>query len=725
MTQKVSLGIVAACLIGLLASLGLSARQATDGVVRIDTDDIGGVVRSPEGPEAGVWVIAETNALPSKFIRIVVTDGGGRYLLPDLPPATYDIWVRGYGLVDSPKVKAAPGTQLNLTTVIARTPSEAAQYYPANYWASLIRIPDKSEFPGTGPEGNGIPKSMETQAHWISHMKASCQGCHQLGGKATREIPESLGRFESSAAAWERRTAVGQMGPPMAAAFARFGTERAAAIFSDWTDRVDAGEVPPAPPRPEGVERNVVITLWDVSDHRAFVHDTISTDKRRPTINANGLVYSVSRFSPPELPILDPLRHTVIGLTAPVRDPDTPFTTPQEVLRPSPYWGNEIIWSSKPSLHNPMMDHMGRLWITHAIRHPNKNPDFCRPGSTHPSAQLFPIERSARQLSLFDTETRQFTLIDTCFGTHHLQFAEDAANTLWFSGGGEVVGWFNTKMFEETGDPVKSQGWTAFILDTNGNGRRDEYVGPDDPIDPTKDKRIRNDGFTYGVIVNPVDGAIWLSTMGMPGSILRVSPGPNPPATALAEVYIPPFNNPNSPVNGYTPRGIDIDRNGVVWTGLTGSGHLASFDRRKCNVLNGPTATGQQCPEGWKLYRTPGPSYSGASDDSSAQSLYYNWVDQFDTFGLGTNVPIGNGDNADALLALLPDSGKFLVFNIPYPLGFYHRGVDGRIDDPNAGWKGRGLWANYGSYNAWHNEGGKGTKQKVVRFQLRPDPLAK
>src|SRR5438876_11259780 len=116
--------------------------------------------------------------------------------------------------------------------------------------------------------------------------------------------------------------------------------------------------------------------------------------------------------------------------------------------------------------------------------------------------------------------------------------ADDANNTLWLSSGGAasgVVGWLKTKMFDETGDEQKSQGWTAFVLDTNGNGKRDEYVEPDQPVDPAKDKRI-NAPF-YGVAPSPVDGSIWGSVLGMPGSVVRLVPGSNPPATALSEIY--------------------------------------------------------------------------------------------------------------------------------------------------------------------------------------------
>jgi hypothetical protein len=187
--------------------------------------------------------------------------------------------------------------------------------------------------------------------------------------------------------------------------------------------------------------------------------------------------------------------------------------------------------------------------------------------------------------------------------------------------------------------------------------------------------------------------------------------------TALAEIYEVPLES-----NGYGIRGMDIDRSGVVWASLA-SGHLGSFDRRKCKVLNGPNATGKHCPEGWTFYPLPGPQFQNLTDAGSVESSYYTWVDQFDTFGLGKDVPIATGNLNDALLALV--DGKFVNLRVPYPLGFYTKWMDGRIDDPKAGWKGKGLWATIGSRAPFHMEGGKGTKPKVMKFQLRPDPLAR
>jgi hypothetical protein len=322
---------------------------------------------------------------------------------------------------------------------------------------------------------------------------------------------------------------------------------------------------------------------------------------------------------------------------------------------------------------------------------------------------------------VYDPKKKEVSLIGTCFSTHHLQFAQDANYTLWTSsgGGGGAIGWLNTKMWDQTHDEEKSQGWTALILDTNGNGKRDAYTEPNQPIDSSKDRRI--DAAFYGVTISPADGSIWGTILGFPGAIGRLNPGAHPPETALTEYYELPMSSPTTPSRGFSPRGLDIDTNGVVWTVLA-SGHFASFDRRKCKVTNGPTATGQQCPEGWSFYPFPGPQFQNLKDSGSAETAYYNWVDQFDTLGLGKNVPIATGSGSDSLLPMV--NGKFIVMRVPYPLGFYTKGLDGRIDDPKAGWKGRGVWTTLRSRVPFHMETGKGTLPKVAHFQMRPNPLA-
>src|SRR4030095_4831886 len=244
----------------------------------VDGDDIGGVVTGPKGPEAGVWVIAESTGLPTRLIKTVVTDDQGRYLVPDLPKATYDLWVRGYGLVDGPKVKATPGKQVALTALAAPNPRAAADYYPAQYWLSLLQVPPKSDFPGTGPSGNGISPNIKHQGEWIRQVVNTdgCTGCHQLGNKATREIPKGRGSFESTADAWDRRIQSGQAGGGMSARFTQVGRPRALGMYADWTDRIAKGELPAvAPSRPQGRERNVVVTMWDWADPKAYLHDEI------------------------------------------------------------------------------------------------------------------------------------------------------------------------------------------------------------------------------------------------------------------------------------------------------------------------------------------------------------------------------------------------------------------------------------------------------------------
>src|SRR6266487_6656942 len=240
-------GIMIALAVLLAAALaGLLAGQTKSETVRVGNADLGGVVSSPKGPEAGVWVIAETTELPTKFVRIVVTDEQGRYLIPDLPRANYQIFVRGYGLLDSERQPAKPGQRLDLKAEVAPDARRAAQVYPAAWWLSTLTLPDDKEF----------------HRKFTRDLK-ECFDCHQLGNRTTRELgtSASVGPI-SSLDAWDRRTRVGPSGPAMSNFFQAIGPQRA--IFADWTDRIIKGEAPKqTPPRPRGVERNLVITEWD------------------------------------------------------------------------------------------------------------------------------------------------------------------------------------------------------------------------------------------------------------------------------------------------------------------------------------------------------------------------------------------------------------------------------------------------------------------------------
>ena len=701
--------------VGLYSLLPLSSSQAQQPAndVAIDNDDIGGVVNGPKGPEAGVWVIAETRDLPIRYIKTVVTDDRGRFVVPDLPSASYSVWARGYGLVDSAKATAKPGQRLTITATPAPNEAAAAHYYPAIYWYSMLKIPAADQFGGK----SSIPARLSQNA-WISAMKnTGCIGCHQLGQQSTRTIPAALGTFASGADAWRRRVQSGQSGPQMLGQLTGLG-DMSFANFGDWIDRIAKGEVPFAkPPRPQGVERNIVITLRDWMNEKQYLHDLIASDRRFPTVNAYGPLVGSPEYSSDVLPILDPVKNVATTFKAPVRDASMPpslgpgHAAALDALQPSPYWGTDRIWDTRVNNHNSMFGRDGRLWLAASVRAP-ENPAFCKEGSDHPSAKAFPMERAIRHIAVFDLKTKTYNFVDTCFSTHHLQFGYDANDTIWTSGGGPVVGWLNSKLFSETGDAAKSQGWTALVLDTNGNGKRDAYTEPDAPPDPSKDRRI-NASF-YAVMPNPVDGSVWGAVLGVPGAVVRLAPGKNPPETALAEIY-------NVPKPYFGIRGADIDKQGVVWASM-GSGHIGSFDRRKCKgPLNGPKATGDHCPEGWAFYQYPGPGFQGIGENS-AESSYYTWVDQHNTFGLGNDVPMSTGNLNDGLIAL--KDGKMVVLRVPYPLGFYAKGFDGRIDDPAAGWKGRGLWTTSGDRAPWLMEGGKGKKPIVVHFQLRPDPLA-
>ena len=696
--------------------------------VAIDANDIGGVVASANGPEAGVWVIAETDSLPTRFVRTVVTDDQGRYVIPDLPQADYLVWARGYGLLDSEKIAARPGAQLDLEPAIAPDERSAAEIYPSAYWYALLEIPQADEFPGTGDLGNGIAESVTSQAQWLHYVKTTgCYSCHQLGSKWTRELEPALDEFENSFDAWTRRIQSGQASGQMVGIISRMGARRALSEYADWTDRIAAGELPfDRPQRPQGIERNVVVTQWDWSEPQFYVHDLIATDRRDPTVNAYGAVFGSPENSTDQIPFLDPIANVANHTEVPLGDPDTPTTRDDVMFQPSPIWGPEPIWDSHSVTHNPMMDHRGRVWLTSRVK-PAANPDFCREGSDHPSAQLMPLNQSGRDLSMYDPATGEWTLIRTCFSTHHLNFTSDGTNTIWFSGGGPnnrgaVIGWFNTDIYEETGDEAAAQGWTTFVLDTNGNGLRDDDpVGPDGPVDPERDKILHVGN--YSVAVSPADGSIWGSFVPFPSGYVRVIPGDNPPYTTISQYYEMPVDDANVPVTGHSIRGADIDSNGVMWAGVQ-SGHIASFDVRKCTApLNGPEATGQHCPEGWSFIQLPGPQFKNIQDvPGSVETSYYTWVDQHNTFGLGEDVPIVIGNASDALYALVDE--EIVTLRVPYPLGFFAKGVDGRIDDPDGGWKGRGLWTTSGDRTPAHMETGPGTRPKVYHFQLRPDPLA-
>jgi len=688
------LGTLAAVLVFFLA--WLVATESHGGAAAGPADYIEGVVRSSNGPEAGVWVIAETTDLPTRFIKIVVTDDQGRYVLPELPQANYQVFVRGYGLVDSARTPAKPSQHLDLKAVVAPDGRAAAQVYPANYWLSLLAI----------PKGNLSDKDVVIETK-------ECFSCHQVGDVATREFPKSLGSFKSSVDAWDHRMAMGPNASNMSAIFVKLGEQRKA--FADWTDRIAAGAYPKAaPPRPTGVERNLVISMWDWALPTSRRSDMAATDERRPTMNANGLIYGAIQSSD-ILAVLDPRQNATTAIKIPSNAPQIDTNTPT-----SPYWGDEKVWQRQSDPRSVAMDAQGRVWVTARTRAAKDQPDFCKDGSLNKFAKYFPLPGpSARQIEVYDPKTKQFTMIDSCFAADHNHFDE---NDVLVFGQNDAIGWLDTKEFEKTHDAAASQGWCPAVLDTNGDGKITEWTEPNQPVDPQKDHRIHFG--CYSDAISPVDGSLWCSGIGARDTTLvRLERGPKPPQTCKGEVYVPPAEKMPLPGSG----GVAFDSNGVVWQNWRGAHEILSFDRRKCKVLNGPNATGQQCPEGWTVYTKPGPTFQGAPEELSTDMLYLTEVDRENSLGLGKDVVLSGDVNADSFFVVTPQGNqtKTLTLRVPYPMGFFSRHASGRIDDPHAGWKGRGMWSSYSMYTPWHQEGGKGSRPKIVKFQVRPDPLAK
>jgi hypothetical protein len=227
MGRKIAILVV---IFGCILGLGLRARVFGNPLA---IDYLEGVVANTAGgnPEAGVWVIAETNSLPTPYRKIVVTNDEGRFVVPQLPKGDYQVWVRGYGLKDSKPVSATFGTSMKLEVVSASSPQDAAKIFPANYWFSLWQPPALEE----------LPKNFKSRDEWIASMKLGCDLCHQTGIKEVRSHT-SAAEYDS---AW-------RLAPVMSATADRLGRDALAKSLADWGTRIDGGEVPPTPPPPHG-----------------------------------------------------------------------------------------------------------------------------------------------------------------------------------------------------------------------------------------------------------------------------------------------------------------------------------------------------------------------------------------------------------------------------------------------------------------------------------------
>jgi len=686
MSRKRSSALMAAAAVVIaLLTLGAVLGTGSDKKASRGTGFIQGTVTSgAKHPEAGVWVIAETDDLPTPYRKIVVTNGKGRFVIPELPEAEYQVWVRGYGLIDSEKVpvtvrRKGPKAGVAIKAQVAGTPQEAAAHYPANYWLSLFRPPANTE---------ALPGGRNQHA-WMSDFKLGCELCHQMGSASARGMRGNRAGLDAGL----KKAGV------MDGVASGLGRDAVLDALADWGGRIAAGQVPEAPPRPAGIERNMVITQWGWGDLYTYAHDEVATDKRNPRLYPDGKIWGVD-LGNDRLLSVDPITHEADERHVPtVGGFDTPWGDQvpnafRSLGAPAPGGSTPHLgaYQNPANPHNPMLDDTGKVWMTTQIRaerRPQDFPEFCR------DDPVIANNNHHRQLGYYDTTTGAFQLIDTCYGTHHLQF--DERGRLWVSGDSFVIGWFDPDRFDPARPETleQAQGWSETKVDSDGDGVKD----------------TPKPGFNYGIIPNPIDDTVWTGRLsGGRGDILRYDP-----ATDMHEVYAPPGP-------GFGPRGIDVDTKGIIWTGLGGSGHLAKFDRSKCARTWG---TGDQCPEGWTLYRVPGPlvdTGAGPENETSADFQYYLWVDQFNTLGMGKDTVIVNGTGSDSLQVFDQKTGKFTIIRVPYPKNLFTRGLDGRIDNPKTGWKGRGLWFDNGTDPVLHSE----VQQSYVgKVQLRPNPLAR
>ena len=273
---------------------------------------------------------------------------------------------------------------------------------------------------------------------------------------------------------------------------------------------------PPTPARPQGRERNVVVTMWDWADPKVYLHDEIATDKRNPTVNANGPIYGALEESGDYLPVVDPTRNAdQPGEADGSRSEDAERRRTRRPPQPSPYWGDEAIWNSQTS-DAQLRDGQAGPRVGRVAHPPDRRRrPWCQAGSDHPSAKLFPITQSERgsSSSTIRRPSRPRP-IDTCFtlGPRELRRQRRAVVVVRSRRRRGLV------RHQDLGQDARREEGAGLDArsssTTNGNGKRDAYTEPNQPVDPTKDQRI-NVSF-YGVSPAP-DGSVWGTVQGMPG----------------------------------------------------------------------------------------------------------------------------------------------------------------------------------------------------------------
>ena len=351
-------------------------------------------------------------------------------------------------------------------------------------------------------------------------------------------------------------------------------------------------------------------------------------------------------------------------------------------------FGSLDVYSQTANPHNPMMDDKGNVWMTTQVRGEQDYPPWVEDaivdvaGSGRRSVEQLAAEWSNgahhRQLGYFDPKTEEFVLIDTVFGTHHLQF--DQAGRLWTSLDSTALGMFDPKQL----DPDRP-------LETERQAQR-AWVEVD------KQTGQSTAGGGYGIIVNPVDGTVWRAHIGSDGAVNKID---------RFDANTRTFTHYPLPAPGRGPRGIDATTDGKLWF-ATGSGHLGTVRPGNGRVHLLGVSWSEDLRSLAAKREVPISTITSGSTSSTRS-------------GLGTDIVIVNGTNSDSLIAFDPATEQFTMVRMPFPIGMFSRGLDGRIDDASAGWKGRGLWMNFGSDPITHVETQIGA---VNHIQLRPNPLA-
>ena len=645
------------------------------------------------------------------------------------------------GLVDSPKVETAARQAGGSETDVSRRTRRP----PRNTIRRTIGMPcwrcrRRTNFPARAASGNGISPNVKSQGQWIHLIKTdSCESCHQLGNQYTRTIPAMFSNLDP-AQAWMRRVQSGQAGTAMMGGLAQLGAQRATEQFGDWTTRIANGELPAeAPPRPQGIERNMVITQWDWADPKAYLHDEISTDKRNPTVNANGLIYGSPEESRDYLPVLDPVHNTISQLKVPYRDPDTPGQPkPLAALADLGRRGD----LGQP--HHGSQSHVrrARAPVVHGSHPRQRQPRVLQGGiqpsfgEAHARAELRPPVgdvRSGDQANLDDRHLLRHA--PPALRRRRQQHALDQQRRWRRSGGlaqyqdvGSDARRAEIARLDGAGAGHQRQRQAGRLCGRRAErGHRAQRRKSGHFLRRQRGQRIppRTRASTPRSMVSASARTEWsgASVLGFPGGIVRLNPGSNPPETALAEYYEVPWNDPKAPVWGFSPRGMDVDGNGVVWVALA-SGHLASFDRqqvqRSAQRAEGHRAavpgrldalsnagTEVQERDGLRqrrlaLLRLGGPvRYAGAGQEHAHHHRQF----------------VGFADRAGE--REVRDHARALSAWASSP-----RGWMGASTIRRPAWKGKGVWTTWGTRTPFHSETGKGTMPKVVHFQIRPDPLA-